>query len=218
MDGWRGCSYLFRRRFLPPPLYTASPSHTLRHCSHLWRKKGGIFFVDVGEGHSIGGKVFHSESSFVSVSVCVWEREKDPWAMEVSEEFWECAYFCKMSQTEYNLQFLPLDTKFMLIALQLRIQNWYIIQVASTKFAAKTDVFFLLQVWYCTSSRSHTTISKYAEILATSFKGEWLIFDKILVKLIIRITWTHLTSIIKFIWNLSSRSQRKTRRWLLRKS
>jgi len=26
------------------------------------------------------------------------------------------------------------------------------------------------QVWYCTSSRSHTTISKYAEILATSFK------------------------------------------------
>jgi histone demethylase len=26
------------------------------------------------------------------------------------------------------------------------------------------------QVWYCTSSRSHTTISKYAEIQATSFK------------------------------------------------
>jgi len=26
------------------------------------------------------------------------------------------------------------------------------------------------QVWYCTSSRSHTTISKYAEYLATSFK------------------------------------------------
>jgi hypothetical protein len=27
-----------------------------------------------------------------------------------------------------------------------------------------------LQVWYCTSSRSHTTISKYAEYLATSYK------------------------------------------------
>jgi len=26
------------------------------------------------------------------------------------------------------------------------------------------------QVWYCTSSRSHTTVSKYAEYLATSFK------------------------------------------------
>jgi hypothetical protein len=27
-----------------------------------------------------------------------------------------------------------------------------------------------VQVWYCTSSRSHTTIAKYAEYLATSFK------------------------------------------------
>jgi len=32
------------------------------------------------------------------------------------------------------------------------------------------DPSFKEQVWYCTSSRSHTTISKYAEILATSFK------------------------------------------------
>ena len=28
----------------------------------------------------------------------------------------------------------------------------------------------LLQVWYCTSSRSHTTVAKYAEYIATSFK------------------------------------------------
>jgi hypothetical protein len=27
-----------------------------------------------------------------------------------------------------------------------------------------------VQVWYCTSSRSHTTIAKYAEYLATSYK------------------------------------------------
>ena len=27
-----------------------------------------------------------------------------------------------------------------------------------------------IQVWYCTSSRSHTTIAKYAEYLTTSFK------------------------------------------------
>ena len=29
---------------------------------------------------------------------------------------------------------------------------------------------FLLQVWYCTSSRAHTTVAKYAEYIATSFK------------------------------------------------
>jgi len=28
----------------------------------------------------------------------------------------------------------------------------------------------VVQVWYCTSSRSHTTIAKYAEYLATSYK------------------------------------------------
>ena len=32
------------------------------------------------------------------------------------------------------------------------------------------DPFSVVQVWYCTSSRSHTTISKYAEYLATSYK------------------------------------------------
>ena len=34
------------------------------------------------------------------------------------------------------------------------------------------ELIISFQVWYCTSSRSHTTISKYAEILATSFKGK----------------------------------------------
>ena len=28
----------------------------------------------------------------------------------------------------------------------------------------------MFQVWYCTSSRSHTTVAKYAEYIATSFK------------------------------------------------
>ena len=32
------------------------------------------------------------------------------------------------------------------------------------------DPISVVQVWYCTSSRSHTTISKYAEYLATSYK------------------------------------------------
>ena len=32
------------------------------------------------------------------------------------------------------------------------------------------QLMFLLQVWYCTSSRAHTTVAKYAEYIATSFK------------------------------------------------
>ena len=28
----------------------------------------------------------------------------------------------------------------------------------------------MCQVWYCTSSRAHTTVAKYAEYIATSFK------------------------------------------------
>ena len=28
----------------------------------------------------------------------------------------------------------------------------------------------MFQVWYCTSSRAHTTVAKYAEYIATSFK------------------------------------------------
>ena len=86
------------------PLYTASPSHTLRHCSHLWRKKEGDFLCCCWGRALNRGKSFPLWKFFcLSFSVCVRLRER-PLGNGGVWRVWECAYFCKMSQrnTIYN--------------------------------------------------------------------------------------------------------------------
>ena len=110
MDGWRGCSYLFRRRFLPPPLYTASPSHTLRHCSHLWRKKEGDFLCCCWGRALNRGKSFPLWKFFcLSFSVCVWERERKTlgqWRCLKSFESAPTFAKCLKRNTIYNFRLL----------------------------------------------------------------------------------------------------------------
>ena len=70
MDGEGVLTFSEDAFYLPPCIQLPPHTHSViaRTCGG---KRRGIFFVVVGEGHSIGGKVFHSESSFVSVSLCV---------------------------------------------------------------------------------------------------------------------------------------------------